>query len=176
MQTAFPPILLIHTSNFDLCYGAKNYHFLSEFCCALVSREKTDTQATQRVTIPRNHFAPNKLVVAERCRLENCTQSEGECHVLRRSDFELLSTHLNEALRNRFVCGLRSEEEQKKLFTEEHAFEEAVKIAFGREAAKKGCCCVHSSWLSFCEQARHGISSNLSYLKGPQGSWQTRQV
>jgi len=92
--------------------------------------------------------------------------------VLRRSDFELLGTHLNEALRNRFVCGLRSKEAQKKLFTEEHTFEKAVKIALGREAAKKGCCCVLSSWLSFCEQAQHWISSKLSYLKGPQGSWQ----
>ena len=35
-----------------------------------------------------------------------------------------------------FVCGRRSKE-AKKLLTEEHTFEEVLKIALGREAAEK---------------------------------------
>ena len=45
-----------------------------------------------------------------------------------------LRTHLNEALRNRFVCSLRSNKEiQKKLLTEEHTFDGALKIVLGAE-------------------------------------------
>ena len=46
-------------------------------------------------------------------------------------------THLNEALRDRFVCGLRNKETQKKLLTEEHTFDAALKVALGAEAAEK---------------------------------------
>ena len=46
-------------------------------------------------------------------------------------------THLNEALRDRFVCGLRSKEIQKKFLTEEHNFDEALTNALGAEAAEK---------------------------------------
>ena len=38
---------------------------------------------------------------------------------------------MNEALRNRFVCGLRSKETQKKLLTEEHTFDAALKVGHG---------------------------------------------
>ena len=46
-------------------------------------------------------------------------------------------THLNEALRDRFVCGLRSKDTQKKLLAEEHTFDAALKVALGAEAAEK---------------------------------------
>ena len=46
-------------------------------------------------------------------------------------------THLNEALRDRFVCGLRSKETQKKLLTEEHTFDAALKVALRAEAAER---------------------------------------
>ena len=46
-------------------------------------------------------------------------------------------THLNEALRDRFFCGLRSKETQKKPLTEEHTFDAALKVALGAEAAEK---------------------------------------
>ena len=46
-------------------------------------------------------------------------------------------THLNEALRDRFFCGLRSKETQKKPLTEEHTFYAALKVALGAEAAEK---------------------------------------
>ena len=42
-------------------------------------------------------------------------------------------TLLSEALRDRFVCGLRSKEIQKKLLTEEHNFDEVLSL----EAAEK---------------------------------------
>ena len=44
---------------------------------------------------------------------------------------------MNEALRDRFVCGLRSKETQKKLLTEEHTFDAALEVALGAEATEK---------------------------------------
>ena len=40
---------------------------------------------------------------------------------------QLFGAHLSEALRDRLVCGLQSKEIQKKLLTEEHNFDEALK-------------------------------------------------
>ena len=91
----------------------------------------------------KNHFAPKKLVIAERHRFHTCTKREGDGvtafaanpkHMASTCQF---GTHLNEALRDRFVCGLRSKETQKKLLTEEHTFDAALKVALGAEAAEK---------------------------------------
>ena len=60
--------------------GAKAYDVLSDLCSPTPPSEKTYTQLT---TILKNHFAPKKLVIAERYRFHNCTQREGECHSVR---------------------------------------------------------------------------------------------
>ena len=72
------------------------------------------------------------------------TTQRRECHSVRcqpeTSGFSItcqFGTHLKEALRDRLVCGLRSKETQKKLLTEEHTFDAALKVALGAEAAEK---------------------------------------
>ena len=61
-----------------------------------------------------------------------CTQREGESVTTFAANLKHLAstyqfgTHLNEALRDRFVCGLRSKETQEKLLTEEHTFDAAL--------------------------------------------------
>ena len=119
---------------------AKAYDVLSDLCSPIPPSEKTSAQLT---TIRKNHFAPKKLVIAERYRFHTCTKREGESvtafaanpkHLASTCQF---GTHLNEALRDRFVCGLRSKETQKKLLTEEHTFDAALKVALGAEAAEK---------------------------------------
>ena len=118
--------------------GAKAYDFLSDLCSPIPPTEKTYAQLT---TILKNHFGQNKLVIAERYRFHNCTQREGESVTALAANMKHLAstcqfgTHLNEALRDRFVCGLRSKETQKKLLTEEHTFD--MKVALGAEAAEK---------------------------------------
>ena len=120
--------------------GSKPYDVLADLCSPVSPSAKTYVQLA---TILKNHFAPKTLVIAERYRFHNCSQREGESvatfaanlkHLASTCDF---GTHLNEALRNRFVCGLRSKEIQKKLLTEEHTFDGALKIAPGAEAAEK---------------------------------------
>lgn len=80
--------------------------------------------------------------VSPSCEATDCSQREGESVATFAANLKHLSTcdfgtHLNEALRDRFVCGLRGREFQKRLLTEEHTFDEALKIALGAEAAEK---------------------------------------
>ena len=84
-----------------------------------------------------------KLVIAERYRFHNCTQREAESVTAFAANLKHLAstcqfdTHLTEALRDRFVCGLRCKETQKKLPAEEHTLLAALKVALGAEAAEK---------------------------------------
>ena len=73
---------------------------------------------TQLTIILKNHFASKKMVqVTERYRFLNCTQREGQSvTALAAANLKHLAAtcqfgnHLNEALCDRFVCGLRSKE------------------------------------------------------------------
>ena len=120
--------------------GAKAYDVLSDLCSPTPPSEKTSAQLT---TILKNHFAPKKLVIAERYRFHNCTQREDESVTAFTANLKHLAstcqfgTYLNEALRDRFVCGLCSKEAQKKLLTEEHTFDAAMKVALGAETAEQ---------------------------------------
>ena len=63
------------------------------------------------------------------------TQREGQSVTALAANMKHLAStyqfgnHLNEALRDRFVCGLCSKETQKKLLIEEHTFDAALKVA-----------------------------------------------
>jgi len=110
--------------------GSKAYDVLSDLCSSAVASEKTYAQLA---TFLKNHYAPKTLAIAVRYRFHNCVQREGENFSTFASNLKHLAstcqfdTHLNEALGDRFVCGLRSKEIQKKLLTEEHSFNEALK-------------------------------------------------
>ena len=112
--------------------GSKAYNVLLHLCLPESPSEKTFHDPA---TILKDHFAPKKLLIAERYRFHNCIHVEGEGvstfaaklkHLASTCNF---STHLSEALRDRLVCGLRNKEIQKKLLTEEHNFDEALKKA-----------------------------------------------
>ena len=55
--------------------GAKGYDVLSHLCSPIPPSDETYAQLT---TILKNHFAPKKLVIAERYRFHNCTKRVGE--------------------------------------------------------------------------------------------------
>ena len=119
-------------------------HICDRFLALWYSSDAFSTKIyAQLAIICKNHFAPKTLVIAERYRFHNCSQREGESvasfaanltHFASTCNF---GTHLNEALRDRFVCGFRSKDIQKKLLTEEHAFDEGLKNALGAKAAEK---------------------------------------
>ena len=115
--------------------GAKACDVLSDLCSSSTPSQKIYAQLG---TIPKDHFAPGKLVIAERYRFHNFTQREGESASSFAANLKhLAATCLSEALRDRLVCGLRRKKIQKKLLTEEHNFDEALKSTLGLEAAEK---------------------------------------
>ena len=85
---------------------------------------------------------------------ENSSVSELAAQLQRLATTCNFDTHLMEALRDSFVCGLRSTVIQKRLHTENVNFEKAVQIAQGLEVAEN----------DVAQLSRHGSSSN-SVLK-----------
>ena len=92
----------------------------------------------------KKHFEPKKVIIAERFSFHRRNQAPDESIAVYVAELRKLTIncdfgdYLEEALRDRFVCGLRSEPTQKQLLTEaELTFKRAVEIAKGIEAADK---------------------------------------
>ena len=87
-------------------------------------------------------FEPKRIVIAERFYFHRRNQLPNESISQYVSALRNLATHcdfkdqLSNALRDRLVCGLRSDVVQKRLLAEENlTFKDALKIAQGMEAA-----------------------------------------
>ena len=92
----------------------------------------------------KQHFKPKSLVIAERFPFHRRTQVEAESINEYIAELRRLTTHckfgafLDEALRDRLVCGLRNEGIQKSLLTEaDLTLARANDLAVGMEAAEK---------------------------------------
>ena len=91
----------------------------------------------------RDHYEPKLIVIAERLHFHKREQHEGEGVVAYNAALNKCSEHcafgtfLEEALRDRFVCGLSSKHIQKRHLAEkkELAWKTAVKIALAMEIA-----------------------------------------
>ena len=92
----------------------------------------------------KKHFEPKKVIIAERVSFYRRNQAPDEsiadyvaelCKLTINCDF---GDYLEEVLRDRFICGLRSEPAQKQFLTEaELTFKRAVEMAKGIEAVDK---------------------------------------
>lgn len=84
--------------------GAKTYDVLSDLCSPSSPASKSYTDLAK---ILKHHFAPKKLVIAERYRFHNCSQAASEsvsafvANLKRLAATCSFGTHLNEALRDR---------------------------------------------------------------------------
>lgn len=83
-----------------------------------------------------NQYSPKPLIIAERFRFHKRNQEEGETVSQFVAVLKQLSEHcefglsLNDTIRDRLVCGLRSEAIQKRLLTEANLrLEKATEIA-----------------------------------------------
>ena len=90
------------------------------------------------------HFQPRKIVIAERFHFHRRNQAPEEnvanflAQLRKLAKYCEFGDHLNEALRDRFVCGLKSEVTQKRLLSETNlTLNRAVEIAQGIEAAEQ---------------------------------------
>ena len=89
----------------------------------------------------KTHFEPKKLVIAECLNYYGWDQHNGESIMdfVRRLTLNCeFKTFLDQALRDRFVCGLKCESMQKHLLSEDKklTFSRAVNIAQGVESAE----------------------------------------
>ena len=111
----------------------------------LLTPEKPDSKEYEElVDILKGHLHPKPLVIAERFNFHNRFRVESETVSDFAAQLKKLSTHcefgnfLDEALRDRFVCGLRKESIQKKLLSEKTLdFSKATEIAQCMEMAEK---------------------------------------
>lgn len=121
--------------------GSKTYNLLR----SLVQPNKpSDCSFRDVVTLLKEHFAPKPLIIAERFRFHKRNQLEGESIAQFVAVLKRLSEHcefgatLNDTIRDRFVCGLRSETIQKRLLCESNlTLERAMEISVSMEMAAK---------------------------------------
>ena len=84
-------------------------------------KEKIFAQLTEAL---KKHYEPTRIVIAERFYFHHRSQQPGESIAQYIAELRQLATHyqfagyLDEALRDHFVCGIRSEAIQRSLLTE----------------------------------------------------------
>ena len=121
--------------------GGKVYSLLRDLLAPALPQDST--YATLVETL-KKHYEPRPIVIAERFHFHKRSQALGESIAEYLAELRRLATHcqfggfLEEALRDRLVCGMRHESAQKKLLTEaDLTLARAVEIAQGMEAADK---------------------------------------
>ena len=121
--------------------GPESYNVLKNLTIPDLPKNKKFDDLTKLL---KNHYTPTKLIISERFRFYKRNQNENESiseYILELK--KLASTckfegHLNDALRDRFVCGLLNENIQQKLLLETKlTFESACTIALNIEMAIK---------------------------------------
>ena len=118
---------------------AKTYSLLRDLLSPDVLTTKTFKQLTDALT---GHFEPKPLVIAERYYFYQGSQKANESVQEYLAELRKLAQHcafgefLNDALRDRFVCGLHSQAALKRLLAEpELKLDKAIQIAQSLEAA-----------------------------------------
>lgn len=119
--------------------GGETYQLLRSLVAPALPASKTYADL---VKVLKKHFAPTPLVIAERFHFHRRSQNPGETIAEYMAELRRLTTHcefgdyLDQALRDRLVCGLRSESIQKRLLSEaDLTLERALTLSQGLEAA-----------------------------------------
>ena len=121
--------------------GSKAYELLRN----LTAPDKPSTKSyAVLVGILKDHLNPKPSIIAERFRFHKRDQQDGETISDYVAELKRLSLHcnfgenLNDAVRDRLVCGLRSESIQKRLLSDtELEVKKAVALAVAMETAAK---------------------------------------
>ena len=113
--------------------GAKTYSLLRDLVSPASPKDKS---LEHLADVLKKHFEPKPLIIAERFTFYRRNQSTSELILEYVAELRRLTTHRDQALRDRLVCGLRSETIQKRRLSEAHlTLARAVEISQGMEAA-----------------------------------------
>lgn len=118
--------------------GGQTYALLSD----LLAPEKPGSKSFEQLkAVLVKHFEPKPVVIAERFQFHRRNQAANETVAEYEAELRCLATHcafgdyLSEAIRDRIVCGLRSESIQKRLLAEpDLTLVKTIEIAQGMEA------------------------------------------
>jgi len=121
--------------------GGKTYALLSSLLAPDKPKDKTFEELSE---VLQKHFEPKPVVIVQRFHFHRRNQAPGESVADYVAELRRLATHckfdgyLEEALRDRLVCGLRSEGVQKRLLTyTDLTLAKAVEVAQSMEAAER---------------------------------------
>ena len=104
--------------------GSKTYNVLRDL---LAPEKPSAVKFEDLVKTLRDHYEPKPIVIVERFHFHKREQHEGEgvaaysAALKKCSEHCAFGTFLEEALRDRFVCGLRNKQTQKRLLAEKSA-------------------------------------------------------
>ena len=130
--------------------GAGNYALLSDH---FAPDKPKDKSLDELIDVLKGHFEPEPILIAERFQFHKRDQKRGETIATFVAELRCLATHcsfgadfLDQALCDRFVCGLANEAIQKKLLLEADLdLAKAVKIALSLKGADKSSHAMHGA-------------------------------
>ena len=150
--------------------GRETYSVLKD----LTKPDKPNTKSfDQLCTFLKEHYQPRTIEVAEAFRFHRCVQSESEnvksysARLRGNADNCGFGTFLARALRDQFVCGIRSKETQRKLLAENKTFDECIAVAIADEAAARESSAFHAtdtteSSVHFVQKKKKASSATFS--------------
>ena len=128
-------------SMFLTLIGPQTYSLVRNLVSPALPKDKTFDEMK---TSLENHLCPKPLVIAERFKFHRRDQREGELCSKFLAELRRLTEHCNfgnflqDALRDRFVCGLKDERIQRRLLSEKDlTLQKALEIATAMETAAK---------------------------------------
>ena len=129
-----------HVPVFLSLLGAKVYSLVRDLVVPTLPQE-TSLEELGRVL--KTHFEPTPSIIAQRFHFYRRNQRNEKAICVYVAELKRLANHwslnefLNDALRDRLVCGLQEESIQRRLLTDNLTFVQAVQIAQGMEAARQ---------------------------------------
>ena len=129
--------------------GEKSYELVHNLLAPAKPSSKKYQEIVDALT---EHLQPKTLIIAERFKFHKRNQASTEtvsqylAELRRLADKCKFEEYLDEALRDRFVCGLRSEVTQRRLLSEEElSLKKALEIAHSMETASQKASEFHTS-------------------------------
>ena len=162
--------------------GGKTYALLGSLLAPEKPKDKTFEQLSD---VLQKHFEPKPVVIVQRFHFHRRNQALGETVAENVAELRRLATHckfegyLEEALRDRLVCGLKNEGVQKRLLTYwDLTLVKAIEVAQSMEAAERDTQEMKSTELAVRKVStpRSAVQMKPCYRCGKEGHAENRTL